>query len=297
MPGIILASDIFLFSAAVIWIIAASVTDLKKREVPNWLSFSLIAIALAVRGISSILSHQASYFYYSLICLAIFFIIANILYYCRIFGGGDAKLLMALAAILATAPAFAKISPVGEPFLLSFMMNIFVFGFAYGLIYSASMAVKNRRKFSPEFRKISSKIRLIRIAIWILSAVVFVLSAILFFTHSIFALPVLIISLVFFISPLLFAFVKAVENSSMIMLMRPNELAEGDCLIGIIKLKNRTIKPGVHGLSAGDIAALKKENRRVLIKQGLPFVPIFLIALICTIFFSDLLMAFVLSLV
>lgn len=297
MSGIIFASDIFLLAVAVVYIIAACITDIKKREVPNWLSFSLIAVAIAARGIAAILSHQSSYFYCSLIAVAIFIVVANILYYGRIFGGGDAKLLIALSAVFATIPVFAKPSPISEPFLLSFTMNIFVFGFAYGILYSFFAAAKNKKAFSSEFGKMSEKMKKARIILWALASAVFVLYAVLFFLHSSSALPILVISAVFFLMPLLYSFVKAVENSSMIKLMKPDELAEGDFLVGIAKLKGKMIRPNVHGLSSSDIALLKKANKKVLIKYGLPFVPIFLVALICAMFFGDLLMTFVLSLV
>jgi len=297
MPDLIFVSDIFLLAVAAVCIIAACITDIRKREVPNWISFSLIAIAVAIRGIAAILSHQASYFYFSLIAIAIFIVVANIFYYGRIFGGGDAKLLIALSAVFATIPVFAKPSPISEPFLLSFTMNIFVFGFAYGILYSFFAAAKNRRAFSREFGRVSEKTRPIKIISWMLAFVVLILSIILFLIRSFAALPVLVISVILFLMPLLYFFTKAVENSSMIRLTRPDDLAEGDILVGIAKLKGRTIKQGVHGLSAQDIIALKKANKKIMIKYGLPFVPVFLIALVCTIFFGDLLMGFVLSLV
>ena len=53
-----LLADIILAATAVAWLFTAAVQDLKKREVANWLSFSLIIIALAIRAIASIVSFQ-----------------------------------------------------------------------------------------------------------------------------------------------------------------------------------------------------------------------------------------------
>lgn len=283
----ILISDILLVAAAFIWIIFACITDLKKREVPNWLSFSLIAIALAVRGITALLTSQPFYFLYALISLGVFFAIVNLLYYSRVFGGGDAKLLLALAAIFATTPIFVKTYAIfPEHFMLTFIINIFALGFAYALIFSAVSAVKNRKKFISKFRKENKKIRYIRLSLWAAAVIVILIS---FFIDSVFKPLILFLFAVLFIAPLLYSFIKAVENSVMIKKIKPGQLAEGDYLVNPVKLKKMIIKPNVHGLNLKEIILLKKVDKQVAIKIGLPFVPMFLLALVCSLIFGNLL--------
>ena len=49
-----LTENLFLIVLAFIWIIVAIVQDFRKREIANWLNFSLIAIVLAYRAFVSI---------------------------------------------------------------------------------------------------------------------------------------------------------------------------------------------------------------------------------------------------
>lgn len=52
-----------------------------------------------------------------------------------------------------------------------------------------------------------------------------------------------------------------------------------------IKVAGKTINASVHGLSLEDIALLRKKRKSVFIKQGVPFVPAFLLAYGLMVFF------------
>ncbi|UZE93842.1 MAG: prepilin peptidase [Candidatus Pacearchaeota archaeon] len=287
MADIIFISDILLVSIAFLWLITASVTDLRKREVPNWLSFSLIFIAFAVRALAAIMEKQAPYFWYALAAFAIFYLLAHLFYYTRIFGGGDAKLLMALSVVFATQPIFAShfqvysLGSFNEPFLLIFLINIFFIGSIYGLFFSIFSAIRNKT-FGMEFQKTFKRIRFFRTISWLIAAIALTLSL---FDKSWFFIPFI----VFLILPLLYSFIKAAENSAMIRKVPASKLSEGDWIIESVKIKNKMIKPSIHGLSKKDIQLLRKSKKKITIKYGLPFVPVFLIALICSLFVGDLL--------
>lgn len=292
----IVTSDILLIVVVVVWLVFATLTDIKKREVPNWLSFSLIAIAFVIRALTSILTGQTHYFTYAIIAFILFFLLANLLYYIKFFGGGDAKLLMALAVVFATAPSFVPILSVpaysslqltNEPFLLSYLINSFTIGAIYSLAFIAFFVIKDKKNFLREFKKINKENKSLRIYFLLAAAAFLILT---FFTDSPIFVALFLISLVF---PYIFIIAKATEKVSMIRSVSPRELTEGDWLIQKIKIKNTLIKPSAHGLDAKDIALLKKSNKKVLIKYGIPFVPVFLIALICTLLFGDLLILLV----
>ena len=100
--------DLFLLILGLIWLIVASIQDIKKREVANWLSFSLIAFALVYRAFYSVLFFDLWFFLYGLIGLILFVGLAYAFYYARIFAGGDAKLLMGLGAILGFATSLRE---------------------------------------------------------------------------------------------------------------------------------------------------------------------------------------------
>lgn len=287
-----LISDIFLLVIALIALIFASVTDIKKREVPNWLSFSLIFTALTIRALASLATLQFYYFGYSLLTLALFFLLSAILYYTKFFAGGDAKLLIALAIIFATTPSYLPQITLSqttnvflEPFLLSFLINIFAIGSIYTIIFIIFFAIKNKKKFSKEFKRVYTKTKILRI---VFSILVIISLGVSFFFNLFFF--VVILTLIF---PYIYIATKAIENISMIKEVSAEKLTEGDWLAQEIKLKNKTIKPSVHGLSKKEIELLKKEKKKVLIKHGIPFVPVFLISTIITILFGNLLILLV----
>lgn len=288
MNGVTVISDILLAVIATLWLGAATIQDLKKREVANWLSFSLIIIALALRAIASIISADYYYFLLSIAAIAIFFGVANLLYYLKVFAGGDAKLLTAIAAVFATKPFFVPLVkssiqnitlPINMPFLAIFILNVLFVGSFYGLLFSIFFAIKNFKSFLNEFRKLNKKY----IAYIFLSPVLAFLLLLLNMRYSeypsdLYAMRVVCVILAIF--PILFTFIKAVENSSMIKVVNPSKLTEGDWIVEEIKVGKTVILPKREGLSREEIAILKKRGRKVTIKEGIPFVPVFLIALL-----------------
>jgi len=268
-----LDENLFLFILAGIWIIFASISDLKKREVPNWLSFSFIGFALAYRAFFALINSNLNYFLYGLFGLGIFVGLGYGFYYARVFAGGDAKLLFGLGAIL----------PVSSSLISNFMIfGIFIFlllffGGLWGLVFSFYLAFFNKKKFSIEFRKqLKNNKKLIYYAL-VLSAI----SLILLFFDFIF----IFIALLILLFPFLFIYAKSVENSCMIILVSSKELVEGDWLYENIKIKNKIIKPNWEGLSESEINLLRKSNKKIKVKQGIPFVPAFFFAFLALIIF------------
>jgi len=135
--------DIILITISLIALIFASITDIKIKEVPDWLSYGLISSGLFIRLISSIVLNQYSYFLFGLAGLAVMFVIGEILYHTKMWGGGDAKLLMGLGVTLATTPFYLESSSV--PFLLILFMLILFSGVIYGIIRLNFMMVMNLR--------------------------------------------------------------------------------------------------------------------------------------------------------
>ena len=99
---------IFLSVFALIWLIFASIQDLRTRMVSNWISFSLIIFVLGFRFFYSLFNENFAFFYQGLIGLGIFFVLGNLLYYGKMFAGGDAKLMIALGAVLPFSENFFK---------------------------------------------------------------------------------------------------------------------------------------------------------------------------------------------
>lgn len=279
----VLISDYFLLAVAILWLIFASISDLKKREIANWLSFSLIAIALGIRAITSIITLDYGYFFSGLLFAFIFFILANLLYYTRIFAGGDAKLLIALGALLSTTPAFVSFeNPLNLPFPSIFLLNVLIVASAYGILYSAGLALKNLEEFLNSFKNIYQKTKKLRTPLLI--AVFFGLMFLLLSRHY----ELLFFIALIFLFQYLYIFVKSVENACMIKLVKAEDLTEGDWIISQIKAGRRIIMPSVEGLSKEDIILLRKYHKKVEVKYGIPFVPVFLIAIVVSLLFGNL---------
>ena len=181
----------FLFALAFLFTLFATIQDLKKREVANWLNFSLIAFALAFRALYSIQTKNSQFFLLGLAGFIIFTILAHTLYYAKAFAGGDAKLLMGFGIIL-PYQSYSDIIPL----TILFTLSLFAVGAVYSILYSILVALKNKTKFKKEFRKIFSRYK-IYIAV---STIIAVLMPIINFS----LLSVLIT--VVFLIPLLFAY-------------------------------------------------------------------------------------------
>ncbi len=224
MTSIIFIADVLLISISFLWIMYASITDLKKREIPNWVSFTLLPIALVIRALVAIIEKQPTYFLYALVAFAIFFILTNLFYYTKVFAGGDTKLLLALSVVFATTPSFAKniqlfsfsVLGISEPFLLTFLVNIFVLGSVHGLIFSIYTAIKNK-KFVPEFEKTLKKMKSTNFVCWLIALACLIFAL---FVYNWFFINFII----FLILPFLYSFIKAAEFSAMIKKIPANKL-------------------------------------------------------------------------
>jgi prepilin signal peptidase PulO-like enzyme (type II secretory pathway) len=87
------------------------------------------------------------------------------------------------------------------------------------------------------------------------------------------------IVLIAFLLPFLFVYGKAVEECCMIKEIEVKELTEGDWLYRDIRVGKKIVKADWEGLSTDDLKILKKYKKgKVLIKQGIPFVPVFLVS-------------------
>lgn len=257
----------FLFAIALIWIIFASVQDIKKKEVANWLNYSLLVTALAYRGFYSLVNLDYWFFIYGAIGAVAFAILANALYYSKIFGGGDARLLIGIGAIL---PFESFMDMIGEGIMFIFLL--FLIGAVYSIIFSFFILARNLDKFKIGFRK-NKKILLISYPIVIILSII--MKSLMFANGGFYFLITLLLIL-----PLLYVYLLSLDKC-MIQLVKPDELQEGDWLNEDVKLaKGKVIRKSVHGLSKEDIALLRKARKSVWIKEGVVFVPVFLISFI-----------------
>lgn len=251
---------------ALVWILVAIIQDFKSREVANWLNFSLIIFAIAVRLFYSIFSNNYNYILFGLFGLAVFFVVAHMFYYARLFAGGDAKLLIALGAVI----PFADTLYTNVLIFLVFIIALFFSGAIYSLIYSFILTLINVKKFTKEFTK-----RFKSNKKYFYGSLIF---AILFLISSFFfGILMLIAAGLIFIFPYLYVYVKSVEQACLVKEVSVKELTVGDWLVKNIKVKGKLIKPGWEGLDEKDLKFIQKNyKQKVLVKYGVPFTPAFL---------------------
>jgi Flp pilus assembly protein protease CpaA len=267
---------IFLLVLALIWIIFAVVQDLKKREVANWLNFSLIIFALGFRLFYCLFSQDANgfdFFYQGLIGLGIFFVLGNLFYYGRMFAGGDAKLMIALGTILPFSENFFVNIKI---FILFFIIFLLVSAF-YGLGVSVFLSIKNFQKFKKEFKKqLKNKKRLY----YFFMSIGIILMVLGFLENLLFYLGISI-----FLLPYFYLYAKAIDESCMVKKVKANQLTEGDWLYHDLKIGKKVIKANWDGLDKKDIKQINRHYKEIKIKQGIPFVPVFLISFVILIIF------------
>ncbi|MFH1365495.1 MAG: prepilin peptidase [archaeon] len=259
----------FLIVLGSVWMIFASIQDFKKREVANWLNFSLIIFALGARFFYSFFFNEGfGFFYQGVIGLGIFFVLGNLFYYMRVFAGGDAKLMIALGTILPFSNDFF----INLKIYVLFLCIFFITGSIYGLFFSLILTFKNFNKFRKEFIVQFSSNKKIFYISYIFGLFILVMGFLEFFF--------VYFSLILFFFPWLYTYAKAVEEGSMVYELKVSEITEGDWLYKDLKIGRRIIKAKWDGLSKSEINFIRKKLKKVKIKKGIPFIPVFLISFI-----------------
>jgi len=268
---------IFLIALALVWMGFAVVQDLKKREIANWVNFSLIIFAIGFRFFYSLFNGVEdgtgfNLFYQGLIGLGIFFILGNLLYYCRMFAGGDAKLLFALGAILPFSENFFVNLKIFALFFILFLFS----GAVYGLFVSGALIFSHFKKFKKEFSKQFKKNK----NLFILSIFLALFFIVLGFSDRF----MVYFGILIFIIPYFYLSAKAIDEICMIKKISPKNLTEGDWLYKDTRVGNIIIKKRWDGLTKEEIKPLNKKDY-ILVRQGIPFSPAFLIAFLVLIYF------------
>ncbi|MBW2973704.1 A24 family peptidase [Candidatus Woesearchaeota archaeon] len=264
-----------IYAVCIVLLIVGTLTDLKTREVPDWLNYSGIFAGLGLRLMWSVYSFEWHYILEGLLGFGVFFGIAVAMFYLGQWGGGDSKLLMALGALLGLRFSL-------DSFTVGFIVNLAIFGGIYGIIWSAALAFKNWKKFRKQFRKSLDKYTKIRAVSlgFAFGSLVFA-----FFIGETFT-RLLLVFVALFVPVMIYLIlaVKSVENVCMYKKVSPSELTEGDWIADDVFVKGKKIcGPKDLGIDKKQINKLIKfKIKKVLIKVGIPFVPSFLIAFLIT---------------
>lgn len=138
----------------------ASYTDIKKRIVPDWLSYSAIAIGLALHALQSLLDSSLVPIAFSALLAGITFACGYCLWKLGVWAGGDVKLFTAIAALSplnyvflgqAIFPQVKILSPISVPI---FPLTLFIFSAVAVLPYGAILALRAMAGNKPLRKKV-----------------------------------------------------------------------------------------------------------------------------------------------
>ena len=259
-----------------ILLVWSSITDLRTTEVPDWLSHSTIVLGFVLNGADSWLTHSWAPLIASGIGFGVCLAFGLLTYYGGQWGGGDSKIIMALGSLLGLTFTL-------DTKLVWFAVYFLIAGALYGIGWTVWLAMTRKHRFIPAYKAIihTTYAKVIRISGFVLLGVFGVFS---FFMHDAQLKIVTLILAVFF--PFIahvFLFVKAVENC-MTREATPDKLLEGDWITKDVIVGGQSIfVAGKLGISQKKIDELKHlskthHNISITVKDGIPFVPAFLIA-------------------
>lgn len=269
-------------------------TDIKTREVPDWVNYSAIAAGIAVSLLFSIISSTVWPILFSLTGTLVFFAIACAMFYSGQWGGGDSKMLIALGSLLGLEFSFQYPFISLSQIIVSFWVNLLFVGVAYALFWSAFLALRNREKFVLQFRQQAAGIKTGRLAITALFAVA---AAFIFLAPEPgIRFAAIGIAATLASGGLIWMFAKSVEKSCMIKQIEPEKLTEGDWIARDVYVNKKYIcgpkDLGIEKRQIRQLIRLKQQGkiRKILVKEGIPFVPAFLLSFIFSVSLGNVLL-------
>ena len=285
-----MVADVLILVIGISALLIGVYTDIKTREIPDWLTYSLIAAGIGIRLVHSVVFNDWMYSLYGLIGLLVFVALAFLLYYTGQWGGGDSKLLMGIGVLFATYPNVLLnwFNPIlNWPFLGIFLFNLLFVGAVYAILSTIVMVVLNWNGFKKTYFELFAGFTKTRI-VANLSALGLVISTLLFPET---AIKILLAVLALFILTMahFIIFVKAAEKACMFRFMKVSALTEGEWIAKDVLVKGKRIcGPKDLGISKKQIAALNRLNiDKVLVKIGIPFLPSFFAAMIISLVWGN----------
>lgn len=273
---ILITLELMLMVVTMIVLIAASYCDLRTKEVPDLLTWGLVFVALGLRFLFS-WERGWMILVSGILGLGLGYGIAAALYYTSQWGGGDSKLLMGMGAVL----GFSWPLTLQSFSVLAFFVILLFVGAMYGLFWMIFLAMRKGKVFWQEYYKILQRWKRLHHVVLMVSLLLFVAVALTSWQFWFF-LPI----------PLglfyIFTFVSTVEDHFFFKRVSPLKLTEGDWLAedvvvkGKVEVKKKTLE--MEDLTRIQELYHQKKMNLVLIREGIPFVPSFLLTYLLFVF-------------
>lgn len=274
---------VILTALAFVCFCIASYNDFKTKEVPDYLTGFFIISALLIRALWALNTWDYWKILWACAFAPIALGVSYLFYKLKFWGGGDVKLMVGAAIALS---GFEN-----GLFFDKFVLNFLLVAPAYGIIATIILAFKNWKGVSKGVKK-QKKTVIAIFCSWFLFLVLFYAftefkSLIMFFILG---------NLLFFLS-FLYVLCKNVELFCFYKKVNPEKLVEGDWLEEDVKIDGKIICKKGKILSEDDVNKLLKYKsngkiNKVLIKEGIPFIPSFLVNYIVTLLLPNLFSGF-----
>ena len=262
--------DLVAFLVGLGFLAVASWHDIRTREVPDLVSYGLILFAVGYGVAKALLLASWLPLLGMLAGFAAGVGLGLLLFYLGQWGGADSKLLMGLGGLLGLW--------LGNYDLLFFFVLVLLAGAAYGVLSVAWLAYRHRRAFLTRFKT------LIREPLIHRSRMIVIICCFLFLIAAIFLADyrslLIGVTVAAYLLYYLWFSVKVVEQAILSKEYPVGKLTEGDWILKDVVVRGKRIcGPKDLGISQEQIAALKRlKVKSVWVKEGIPFVPSFLIA-------------------
>jgi len=295
----------------------SSYFDFKTREVENYITVGFIALALLMQLGFSVLAGNFAFLQNALLVGGLFFAFGWVMFQTGQWGGADTKILAGMGVLFANFPALAP-----WPFAATLFVNIFISAFAYTILYSIYLTwqepsvisefKRSVRADSPELLRVFA---IVFFAFFAASSYVFWRFSPDFLTLILLMQPLLSLLVLLPVFWGLIKFARALESKTLRLKATSKALREFDLLtVDILRIgkkvslvpeaeRTRQMRKSAkdmiydstdpNGLTLEQISCIRKlvKSRALpdsfVIKWGLPFVPVFLIALLVTLYFGD----------
>jgi len=252
--------------------------DLKTTEFPDWLPYSMIILALAVRGVAAWLLADWSIITSSVLIGVAFLALGLAMYFLKQWGDGDAWLLGALGFLFPNPSGFAYSGVF--PFPVAMLFNFFLVAFAYIIVYSVALSFTRPdiyRGFIRSFRR-DYKGAVVLVGGATAAYLAFLLA--MFFTFSL-TPPSPLLAASF---PALVAFIVVFSRYGMYI---EKNLFKRRIPVSRLRAGDVPVGGKWRVLSLKEVRALKRRGGHIWIKEGVRFAPVFVIALIVILLLGD----------
>jgi len=265
--------------------IYGSYTDVKIREVPNWISYPLIGAMLLLRIIDFAITKCASGLIYSIGTGAVFLGLGLAMFYSGQWGGADWKILTAFGIGFGTLIGFVPKYLAPWPFGVTLIMNLLFIAAAYSILYAFGISLGNKKVYN-DTKKSMKKYEMHAILAF-------------FFVGCALILYDLAFVMIVILAPLwlLIRYLKSVEKNCLFKTRKWSEVVEFDIPVKDLKMGKKMLQSSKdpNGFTLEKLAECRKLARKgklpkkIDVKWGLPMIPAFPVTLLISVFCGDIL--------